>query len=284
MARDSLNAKETTLSGRPLMPLSVNGFGTEYYFRRQQRHRLGTCPNCGPVTLADYQVGHFLIVFYLPLLPLGRRIILSECSHCGHHQNYPLRRWLVQKEASIERDLQALQQSPRDPARAFRMLNTYTDYLEFEDAQSLANAIEVTYATDYESLLQLANWYEKRLRLTDAKRLQTIAVEMAPNRIESIRIRLQRAIEEGAIESITRYSEVLLAERSHSELDVVFQAAQALFEFGDFEQAFSLFHQMLKTKPELEKDPAFRRAARKIEQALGRPASLVRPKLWGFWD
>jgi hypothetical protein len=64
--------------------------------------------------LESYDTTLYFVVFYIPLLPLGRKRILEQCSACQKHRVLSLQKWETTKEQAIARLLEALRANPDD--------------------------------------------------------------------------------------------------------------------------------------------------------------------------
>jgi tetratricopeptide (TPR) repeat protein len=68
------------------MPATVNGIGTHYYGKRNVETRQGECRACGRVShLTSYNTRLWFVVFFIPIVPLGRKRIIDECALCRRH-------------------------------------------------------------------------------------------------------------------------------------------------------------------------------------------------------
>jgi tetratricopeptide (TPR) repeat protein len=267
------------------MPFTINGIGTHYYFKRNVVANPGVCEHCyRQATLSDYDIGHFLVVFYIPVLPLGRQMIISECNACGMHQTMPLRKYERLREQTIDARLQALAEQPESAVAALELLGTYTAFNQHAEAAELATAIRGSHGENYEALLSLGAWYEARQHHDLAEECFQIVVRLDPERLPSKRIRLYAAMEAKQSAEVKGLAQDLLAQAPHEHLGVALRAAQFLAEQQRFEDAYRLFQKLIELSPQLKKDKDFRRAARVAEQGVGLPASLVPPKKLGVID
>ena len=68
------------------MPATVNGIGTHYYGKSNASSRTGVCRACGATCRLDsYDTRLWLVVIYIPIIPLGRKRITDQCSRCRRH-------------------------------------------------------------------------------------------------------------------------------------------------------------------------------------------------------
>jgi hypothetical protein len=68
------------------MPTTINGIGTHYYGNKNRVVRTGVCRSCGrSASLSSYDTRLWFVVVFVPVIPLGRKRIIDECSYCRRH-------------------------------------------------------------------------------------------------------------------------------------------------------------------------------------------------------
>ena len=84
------------------MPTTYNGIGTHYYGKKNLQSRLGVCQQCGRQTgLTSYDTRLWFVIFYIPVIPLGRKRILDYCAACTRHDPVELQKWETSKQLEI---------------------------------------------------------------------------------------------------------------------------------------------------------------------------------------
>src|SRR5690348_7010045 len=79
---------------RGTMPTRVNGIGTSYIGASNRQTFDGACEHCHrQAKLQNYETRLWFTVFFVPVIPLGRRQILSYCPCCTWHRALPLAQW-----------------------------------------------------------------------------------------------------------------------------------------------------------------------------------------------
>lgn len=267
------------------MPITINGIGTHYYFKRNLVSNPGVCDHCHrAVTLSDYDVGLFFVVFFIPVIPLGRQMIIGDCNACGMHRAMPLKQWEQLREQAISNGLNQLGQSPNSAEAALSLLATYSMFNQLADAWDLASAIRATHGTDYETMLALGTWFESRQHVAEANDCFHAAVRIDPERISSKRIRLFDAMEAKKSSEVQSLANALVEDRHGGHEGVLHLAAKFLLQQQKYEEAYALLKKLLEKYPELKKDKEIRRSAREAEQGVGLPTTLVPPKKLGMLD
>lgn len=97
------------------MPTVVNGIGTWYYGKRRIHTLKGTCEFCGRnADLVSYDTTLFFVVIFVPIIPLGQKRILQQCSVCQQHRVISLADWEDAKEDDGAQLLEKLRANPDD--------------------------------------------------------------------------------------------------------------------------------------------------------------------------
>ena len=123
------------------MPSSVNGVGTHYYGQSNIKLRTGICRRCQrEATLKSYDTRLFIIVFFIPVWPLGRKRIIDQCPHCTGHYIMNARQWEVsgQLNASDAKTRFANEPTAESAARAHAQLLSYFQYEEARELRDQA--------------------------------------------------------------------------------------------------------------------------------------------------
>jgi tetratricopeptide (TPR) repeat protein len=103
------------------MPYVINGIGTWYYGKRRIHTHDGTCQFCGSAgKLSSYDTTLFVVVVFIPIIPLGRKRILEECPYCRKHRVLGLRQWEAAKGSDVAGTLEQLRRDPGDRDAALR--------------------------------------------------------------------------------------------------------------------------------------------------------------------
>ena len=72
------------------MPMRVNGIGSAYIGASNRQVFDGQCEHCHrQVKLQNYETRQWFTIFFVPVIPLVRRQILSYCPSCTWHRAVP---------------------------------------------------------------------------------------------------------------------------------------------------------------------------------------------------
>lgn len=111
------------------MPHMVNGIGTWYWGKDHLHVEKGTCPSCSGFTeLKSYDTTLYFVVFFLPIIPLGKKRVLFDCSSCRKHRVMPLSEWETQKKARMRELTEHLRNHPEDIEARQRVLEAFVQF------------------------------------------------------------------------------------------------------------------------------------------------------------
>src|SRR5687768_13271195 len=115
------------------MPHVINGVGTWYYGKRNVHRLRNVCGQCSAVTdLESYDTTLYVVVLFVPLVPIGRRRILESCPSCNQHRMMPLAEWERVKAAAVAVVLEKLRADPDDREAVLEAIAVATS---FQDEQ-----------------------------------------------------------------------------------------------------------------------------------------------------
>jgi len=171
------------------MPTVVNGIGTWYYGKRRIHSRKGTCEFCGSLTtLESYDTTLFFVVFFVPLIPLGRKRILEKCAVCERHRVLSLKKW---EEAKVSQGAVILDQLRREPNNRDFIVQAIAFTQAYQDEPLLQEVIVplVRDRTDDAAIqAQLADAYAYFARWPEAEQAYRASLAIQEN--ETVRERL----------------------------------------------------------------------------------------------
>src|SRR5947209_490258 len=97
------------------MPTVINGIGTWYYGRGRVHELRGVCEFCQAVgDLTSFDTTEYFTVFYVPVIPLGKKRILRQCERCRRHRVVKHAAWEAAKATDSAAVLERLRADPDD--------------------------------------------------------------------------------------------------------------------------------------------------------------------------
>ena len=124
------------------MPHVVNGIGTWYYGKKNLERIYSTCEFCGKdAYLHSYDTGLYFVVVFVPLIPLGKKRILSECTSCKKHQSVKLSKFEASKKRILEDSISEIKNSARDSEKVREAVLAVLSYKDRDAFNECVNAV-----------------------------------------------------------------------------------------------------------------------------------------------
>jgi tetratricopeptide (TPR) repeat protein len=162
------------------MPTTVNGIGTRYGGKSNVETFFGVCESCHrEVQLSNYETKLWFTVFFIPLIPLGKKQIFNYCPSCTRHGAMPLDQWQGIKQNAVEEQRAAWNQS-NDPAAAIQLLETYAAFRQFDEARDLAGVMANRFANVANVQLALGQFFATIDQNEESERFFRKAHELEP--------------------------------------------------------------------------------------------------------
>lgn len=162
------------------MPRTLAGIGTRYCGKSDLRKRPGTCGPCGVLAdLTSYDT-RLWFVFFVPLVPLGRKRIIDFCPRCRGHRVMGRAEWEGARRGALEKAMQKVVRSPDDAGALLELHGTCLLFGEGEKAEQLEQRLEKQFPDDAKVQIHLASAYGYRGRTADARRCLDRARQIDP--------------------------------------------------------------------------------------------------------
>ena len=266
------------------MPITINGIGTHYYGKKNLQARTGTCAQCGrAVQLTSYDTRLWFVVFFIPIIPLGRKRILDACPACRRHFAADTDKWEAAKQLDVSGALDRYRTAPT-PEQAIAVHQTLLGYHQGAQAEQFEKEMIAKFPDNAKVSAYLGFAATQLGRLGEAERHFTRALELRPDLPEA-RIGVAEAgLRAGRLDEARKlldFMEKPGAAQLYS-LAPLERLAIALQNSGRHQEALDLFGVLLQALPAIGQHPGFRKTVRKSEKALLRPQSLL-PKAKFSW-
>ncbi|WP_372719728.1 tetratricopeptide repeat protein [Novipirellula sp.] len=258
------------------MPTTINGIGTQYYGKKNPRIYHDRCDSCGAhCQMTDYETGYYFVVLFIPLIPMGKKQILGDCSNCRRHRVMPLHQWNQLREEAIDTGMAKLAEAPNEPQRAIELLGTLTVFNRPEEAMDLASATLQSHQDDIDVQLGIGSWYENQGRKLEAESCFQRAIELDPEYPPCVRIAAINLLESGQPKLAAQQMESLRHPSENYEPALFLMLAQSYAGAGDHDAALREYADVFANVPEAATDKAIRKQVKKSEKALGRSESIL---------
>src|SRR5713226_3944738 len=118
------------------MPTVVNGLGTWYYGKRRIHRVKAACSQCNALAeLESYDTTLYIVVFFVPIIPLAQKRVLENCPLCQRHRVLSLKKWEASKTQAFNDVLEKLRANPDDKTTiqtALALATVYQDAVVFD--------------------------------------------------------------------------------------------------------------------------------------------------------
>lgn len=263
------------------MPQTFNGIGTWYYGKKNKHTREATCEHCNTYTeLTSYDTTNFVVVVYIPIIPLGRFRVVDQCSACTKHYSVPLKEWNEQKHGEVGEAAAALERDPWNSEAAMELIRTCAGYHDHESLARHEAAIDQALSNDASGMAFLASAYEyfkeptkgegayrKSLMLTDDPSVH--------HQLGLLLINQNRPAE--AKEHLWH----LLTQPTDDDLTTLYFLVEAFQASGMHREAGEVLNAMARDVPNLAHDPTFQKYKKRVQKHVGSHKRLASPLMKG---
>lgn len=256
------------------MPHVINGIGTWYTGKVNVLSRQDSCEFCNKEgTLTSYDTTLYFVVFFIPIIPLGKKRIIEECSICRRHRVMPLAEWATAKAKAFEEATALWRQTPTDPAAARKLIGTY---MSFHDNAAFMQAVPEILGHlggDAATLRVIGSTYMLLGNYLEAEQINTVLLSVEDSRqgremMAETLIRLKRPAE--AEEFVQHVIEEELSDR----VWLLYLCAQGHQAVGDHERALAMLDQCKAIMPQLEENKDYKKTRKISEKNRGRVKAI----------
>ncbi|MDF1661964.1 MAG: hypothetical protein P1V97_09335, partial [Planctomycetota bacterium] len=147
-------------------------WGTRTYGQDDGFSRYDYCEHCGEHgRLKTYSTAKFGHLYFIPVIPMGKKRVFDACPRCEMHKEAPLAAFNKGKESDLAEVFEVLKGQRQAPEAVTKSVLTLLAYGQFEHFKAAAPVIEREYAKEYEVLGALAAVYNYIGDLEAAERL-----------------------------------------------------------------------------------------------------------------
>lgn len=257
------------------MPFTFNGFGTRYSGRSNLIQETATCEFCGrEARISSYDTRLFLCALYIPVIPLGRKRVLDECSRCRKHRVMELEQWHRLEQEVLERGNEVRRGAPDDPGPALEHLAALGVFHRDEEALALAEDLARRFPDDPRVLLAATSHLLAAGREEEADRLLERACRLDPANPGARRLLAYRHIACGRLDQARSLVDAPGA-GDLGDPGLLLMLARGYQERGDHFSALERLRALIAAHPELGQNKEVRKAIRTSEKAAGAPQSIL---------
>ncbi|UCC21618.1 MAG: hypothetical protein JSW23_07310 [Planctomycetota bacterium] len=247
------------------MPYTVNGIGTSYFGSDNLSRRRDICEACGKEScLSSYDTTSYFVILFLPLIPLGKKRVLDECSSCTKHRVMPLKKWHETKSRVFEETIKKYGDNPKDSDAAKEVLLVRLAFDDKEQFLKLAEEVEKNLGEDAEVLSIIGSGcynyglYEQSER-TVRKSISIKDDQQTRELLCSILIKQSRPAE------AEKYIQHITEQQQKEKAGMLIYLATGYQAIGEHQKALEILDKALALEPNIKKKKDYKKI-RKISQ------------------
>lgn len=260
------------------MPQSVNGIGTHYYGRQNAQVERGVCEKCGKeVDRVSYDTRLWVVILFIPIIPLGKKRVINFCPRCTAHRVMPLDQWNQAVDEVITKAEEEYRKKPDDPQAAVGFNAALLDLNRIPE--TLANLAEMSrnFADEVVVIYYVAAAYERLGETALADQYFERAYALDPQYHPARRARAVDMIRAGRLDEARGLLDFMTRKSDEQDPKLLFLLASSYQKQGDHFKALELFRIIVRDQPHTAQEKAFRRAVQLSEKAASIPATLLPP-------
>ncbi len=255
------------------MPSTINGIGTHYYGRGNRSEVTGRCEFCGRTArLTSYDTWECFCLVFVPIFPIGRYRILSDCASCRRHNRVKLAEFRSMFDERVVPLREQVAAKPRDAEARRGLVAALMDLHMWTDADREARDGVATLPEDPELNRLAGEIAAYRGDAAGATPYLRKAADLAPDSAAQ-RTRLgHHLLDLGQTEDAIR--ELARAQASDSShWQASYWLGQALLRAERWSEALPALERVLSLRPDLASDEELLADIARCKRALHYPLS-----------
>lgn len=263
------------------MPSTINGIGTWYYGKKNLQERSGVCSHCGRhAKLSNYDTRLYVVVFFIPILPLGKKHIYGQCNLCSYHHAVDPKSWETGREESIAEGMKAMRENPADPAAAIKLYQAYFTFDQLAEADKMIDHLKENFHSNFDVQMFLGVTLENRGRVAESSVCFRQALAIDPKHNAAHYAVGMILIKEDKLNDAATMLAPLTQDDDQCDASAAYALAEAYKKANRHAEAFALIKVMVQRFPHLKKDPLFKKFVREVEKVLGNQKPILEPVPW----
>lgn len=233
------------------MPQTVNGVGTWYYGKKNEHNRQGVCEFCGkPTQLKSYDTTKFFVFAFIPIIPLGEKRVIDECSCCRKHRVVSLKEW----EKSLKQTLDSLYdkwiQEPNNVSAATELFKSIAYFRDVERLNCVARDVRMRCADNAQVLNALGLVYSFLNMFVEAEEFFNLSLSLKKDR--DVEVNLAEALMKNLQPDKARpYLAYIIQENIKDKIYYINLLIESYQYIGDHRSALEVIEECEKAFPEL---------------------------------
>lgn len=229
-------------------------YGISHYGKANCVDRYDNCEHCGVFgKLSSYDAGAFFTIYWIPLIPLGKKHIMDSCPSCKRHRELGLGKYSKIKKQELGEAIANMRDNPDDPDKAIEGIQAFIRYNEFANFETMAAILSRKHATNPKVMNMLGAAYEYlgKLDLAETCFRQAVTAANTPeNAVDLIRVLLFQ----GKIQEAEPWFQPIFEGRQPKNVRLIYLLVEAYRDKGQHVKALDALKKIEALDPELAKD------------------------------
>ncbi len=268
----------------PQMPYTLNGIGTRYYGKAHLQRHTSTCRHCGrQVALSSYDTRLWFVVFFVPIIPLGRKHIIDECPSCRRHFVAEAEKWDMARQLETSGAMEKFRSEP-SAENAIEAHQHFVRFHRLAEAKELQRTMQEKFADNARVQIYLGDALTQFGKLQEGHACYQRALALRPD-VPEARIGVAEALVRGGQLHEARQMLDFLEKSGAAQLYSLApleRLALAYQRAGQHTAALEIFGNIIQGLPAVGQNAAFRKEVKKSEKALRRSTTIL-PKAKFNW-
>ncbi|MCB9232477.1 MAG: zinc-ribbon domain-containing protein [Bacteroidia bacterium] len=245
-------------------------WGTYHLMKNNPRVHNDTCPHCGAFSrLESHEATHFFHLYYIPLIPLGKKRIESKCSRCNKYMTMSYKDWVKVKAAGESFIAENAQVAFQDPANAIAYHEMVDRFKGLPAAREVAQIMRTEFAEQPEVLAYLGNWFRSVGLRNEAVPYFDRVIELDPTHTLANRFKGHTYLNQKDLVNAALQFARMETPDTVLDFQVLLKLAIDLNKANYPEESYKLMVYMLDKFPAAAKNSQVKSTIKSVEKKLG---------------
>lgn len=247
------------------MPYTLNGIGSRYYGKKNEHTHQGTCEFCGKsAQLNSYDTTNFFVFVFIPIIPLGEKRVVDQCSCCKMHRVLSLKEWEKHLKETIDSQHANWLQDPNNYEASSELLHSIAYFRDIDKLNSISRDISMYCSNNAEIMNELGLVHSFLHQFDEAE--SAFNASLSTNQDRNVEENLAEALMKNLKPDKAKpYLRHIIQERIADKLYYILLLIESYQYSGDHRSALQVIEEFESAFPE-QKNHKTLRKYRKISQ------------------
>ncbi len=242
-------------------------FGVRNYGKQNAESRNDVCEMCGAFgKLQTFDTAKCFHIFWIPLIPTGRKRVIDACPNCKQQREMGLRQYNKTRAESVTNAIKAMQESPDDADAAISALQTFIGFGELDKFEASAGALADKHAGNADVQKQIAATYAYLGKSDDAMQYygRALTIQDDPETREQLAVELLR---DGRAADAEPHLAHVAGETGKDQIGVLYLLADAYAHQGAHDNSLRTLERIESINPLVQEDKEHLKLRKSYEKA-----------------